>query len=527
MLGIAPTDDVRAIRSAYAAMLKSFDPDEDQPRFARLREARELALRLARSASALPQEAAADPEWPADDEFAPSPSYAIESPGSVAPSPADNSVDDHYSTLVTMLSAPGDGRPPDAPTAARMLEHFEAILADPRMQQLSFRAAAEDRLLHVLSTTTPQSDPLLPRAIDEFGWRDRGGQLSQPQIIDALVHYADDSRRRHHVLDSVAQFRADLQNPAHEHHRAWRDLTGTGGTRTTRGPLTIPRVNALLDALREYFPPLLGELNEDRVRYWEGQARRRQQRKQWIIGSIAMLVVAAFFGLVMLAPPEPQQSSRRTSVADLVPNRGALSAIDLDLAPALREVLPDTSTADIERWNPTLYAALKERWSDARSEGVAPSNFTDTTVDWLHALFAANLDRAPRDDIEEYRQIEAHRLKTLDELGGTACADFMDGKVSPPLLDHDYRERLTTLEGRLILDVPYRGLPAATAPRSFLIPGSVMAQLGERTGLSRARLSTALDRHGPAHAQCKARIALIEAALHLKSAAGLALLRAM
>ncbi|MEG3147971.1 hypothetical protein U1839_25255 [Sphingomonas sp. RT2P30] len=528
MLGIAPTDDVRAIRSAYAAMLKSFDPDADLERFARLREARELAVRLARSATAPPPEVAADAEGPADDAFAPASAYPADPPPAAlsSPSPEDR-IDAHYATLVAMLSAPGDGRPPDADTAARMLEHFEAILADPRMQQLTFRAAAEDRWLHVLSTTTPHSDPLLPRAIEEFGWRNRGGQLSQPQVIDALVHYADDSRRRHHVLDSVAQFRADLQNPAHEHHRAWRDLTGTGDTDTPRGLLTVPRVNALIEALREYFPPLLNELNEGRVRYWQVQAQRREQRKQWIIGPIAVLVVAAFFGLVMLAPPDPQQPPRRPGVVDFLPDSVSLRNVDLDLAPALKQVLPDTSAADVARWNPTLYAALKQRWNDARRDDTTPGYFTTMTVEWLHAVFAANLDRAPRDDLEEYRQIEAHRLKALDERGGTACADYMDGKTPPPALDHDYQERMTTLEGRVILDMPYRGLPAAPPARSFIIPGAVMAQIGKRTGLPRARLSDALDRHGPAHAQCAARIALIDAVLHLQTSAGLTLLRDM
>lgn len=529
MLGIAPTDDVRAIRTAYAAMLKSFDPDADPERFARLREARELAVRLARSATASSPETSADAVPTPDAAFGPAPSHTTDPPQPAAPSPPspEDRIDAHYAALVAMLSARGDGRAPDADTAARMLEHFEAILADPRMQQLSFRAAAEDRWLHVLSTTTPQSDPLLPRAIDEFGWRNRGGQISQPQVIDALVHYADDSRRRHHVLDSVAQFRADLQNPAHEHHRAWRDLTGTGDSDAPRGLLTVPRVNALIEALHQYFPPLLGELNEDRVRYWQVQAQRREQRKQRIAALVALLVIAGVIGLVMLAPPDRKQPPQQAGVVDLLPDSVSLRNVDLDLAPALKQVLPDTSAADVARWNPTLYAALKQRWNDARLDSTTPGYFTTMTVDWLHAVFAANIDRAPREDLEEYRQIEAHRLKMLDERGSTACADYLDGKTPPPVLDHDYQERMTTLEGRVILDMPYRGLPAAPPARRYIIPGALVDEIGERTGLPPARLSVALDRHGPSHAQCAARIALIGAAVRLKTAKGLALLRDM
>ena len=46
-LDIAPTQDPRLIRRAYAARLKSFDPDAEPERFQRLRQAYEAALRQA------------------------------------------------------------------------------------------------------------------------------------------------------------------------------------------------------------------------------------------------------------------------------------------------------------------------------------------------------------------------------------------------------------------------------------------------------------------------------------------------
>jgi hypothetical protein len=52
-LGIAPCDDPKAIRRAYAARLKTLDPDREPEAFARLRRAFEWALNGARGAAAL------------------------------------------------------------------------------------------------------------------------------------------------------------------------------------------------------------------------------------------------------------------------------------------------------------------------------------------------------------------------------------------------------------------------------------------------------------------------------------------
>jgi hypothetical protein len=49
VLAIAPTDDAKAIRRAYAARLRAIDPDRDREAFARLRAALEWALARARS----------------------------------------------------------------------------------------------------------------------------------------------------------------------------------------------------------------------------------------------------------------------------------------------------------------------------------------------------------------------------------------------------------------------------------------------------------------------------------------------
>ncbi|MEE4452431.1 hypothetical protein [Novosphingobium resinovorum] len=54
LLGIAPTGDARAIRSAYAARIRTMDLDADVEGYAALRQARDAALRIAKSMAAEP-----------------------------------------------------------------------------------------------------------------------------------------------------------------------------------------------------------------------------------------------------------------------------------------------------------------------------------------------------------------------------------------------------------------------------------------------------------------------------------------
>jgi hypothetical protein len=60
VLAIAPTDDAKAIRRAYAARLREIDPDREREAFARLRAALEWALAAVARRGAVRRRAAAD-----------------------------------------------------------------------------------------------------------------------------------------------------------------------------------------------------------------------------------------------------------------------------------------------------------------------------------------------------------------------------------------------------------------------------------------------------------------------------------
>ena len=68
VLAIAPTDDPKVIRRAYATRLRQIDPDRDRAGFARLRQALEWALAGAKQPPRrLPQEEPAREPAPAGD----------------------------------------------------------------------------------------------------------------------------------------------------------------------------------------------------------------------------------------------------------------------------------------------------------------------------------------------------------------------------------------------------------------------------------------------------------------------------
>ena len=527
LLGIGPTDDVRAIRSAYAAELKSFDVDAEHARFARLLEARDVALRLARS---MPLPAESEPPRMAESGISlqPEPLSDAAHPD-LEPSPnsaVHEATDAHYSALLACLSAPEDWHLPDAATSEAMLRHFRAILADPRMQQISFRAVAEQQFLHILSTTTPRCDPLLHEAIDAFGWRQHRGQLNQPQIIDSLLLYADGVVTRRRAYESAEQFRQQLENPSHEHHCAWQELNKSANLPFASRRVTVRQVRDLLVTLNEYFSPLLHRLDQDRVQFWDNKIHKREQLKGKIVGISVLLFFLAMVGAALFAPKTPQ-APQPTPFPTFAASFVGLGKFEVDVAPALRITMPGVNTASLKAANPSLYEALQKRWGDARDANLPPEDFSLSTVKWLRSQFGGNLERAQRADIDAYRRIELKRLRLLETSSDTACALYLSGLSPPPTSSPEDEHQLALLEAKLLQITPYKARPPAPATRTFAIPGEVVHRIQLETGLPPEQLAAALKRNGPARAKCRVRMALIEAALNTSGKKGLELLRAM
>jgi hypothetical protein len=131
VLAIAPTDDPKVIRRAYAARLRQIDPDRERETFARLRRALEWALACAKEP---PRRPAPEPDpAPADD---PAPAAVIEV---VQPPPAHDDVG-IFPAAPTALHQPA--APPTKGSRERANERTLLIALESALQRGDTREAA-------------------------------------------------------------------------------------------------------------------------------------------------------------------------------------------------------------------------------------------------------------------------------------------------------------------------------------------------------------------------------------------------
>lgn len=296
-LGIEPTEDVSAIRSAYARRLKVTRPEDDAEGFRRLRLAYEQALAIARNAalvaqatatraaaaqSAGDQPLAAPPALPADASTAPAPPNAVSAPGAPpttappdtrprAPPPNTPPRDlELEAAAVAFQALHARLISPQAPAEADLTAHLNCLLTSPVLERIAARQQLELALAGLLASTAPRSDVLLEPCIQRFGWHeDERALRSQPAIRAILT--------RHREVDFLEQLRlgkSDLAptyeklrrqpNPIARSLRAY--WTGAARSRELR----------LLALLRDRYPGAIPTLNAGEVAWWERFARRPQ-----------------------------------------------------------------------------------------------------------------------------------------------------------------------------------------------------------------------------------------------------------
>jgi hypothetical protein len=188
-LGIAPTDDIGAIRSAYARALKQLDVDIDPQGYIALRNARDLAIHEVRIAA---QEATQD-QLPAD-------ITSDDSGTAAALSLPTSNYEEHFATLTALLM-PNDDSGPTAIDAALLRVNFDALLLDPRMQEIAFAARAEAQLAELIANALPLSAPLIEPAIRAFGWNG-AVRVDTPPAIAAVLDAATPPRTDQHSGDA-------------------------------------------------------------------------------------------------------------------------------------------------------------------------------------------------------------------------------------------------------------------------------------------------------------------------------------
>lgn len=260
-LGIDPTDDLRVIRSAYAAKLKAMDPEADSRAFVELREAFETAKA---SAGIEPTQLAEDAQQPPTHSEPP----PVELPGDAAsvreaadraqpPLPAaEVSAKALTLLLYTAKQAHADGNRAARATRGEeqeMRRHWRAIVNDPRMEQLDHYADREGWFAALIASTLPFSEPLVARATLFFRWEQRLEGKRPPPAVGAILWQIQ-----------LQRYVEALEKRDHWLHPAWRVLT-TPVAEAASGGEDEHLVRELLHIAREDWPGLEAYFDPDAV----------------------------------------------------------------------------------------------------------------------------------------------------------------------------------------------------------------------------------------------------------------------
>ncbi len=486
-LGIDPTTDRSAIRRAYAARLKAMDVDADPQGFADLRDARDAALAHA----ANPVEAA--PAFDPPVEEPPPPAPAID-PREQARNAA---IEDHFHALEALLY-PGHDAPPTPDERAAIAHHGQALLADPRLEQIDFATGAERWFAENLAASVPRSDPLLEPAAAAFGWIARRDDYALSADAQAVVERI-----------GAMRFAALVADPAHRLHRAWRDLTRADDAgrdwRVHRGP-----VGEVLTTVRKRYPVAEEWMNPARVARWDKRlgGGPRTGLPIWL----AIILVVTVLRIVVAqidSPPAPERTPAPLATGD--PERVARAMTGTDLA-------------GVAAVNPDLAGEIRITATGMQATGDGNGDTAQKLLETvLYQRTLSGLANAPDALLRDIATFEAATMARFAGSDPARCRAFafpVDDARLPP----DLRAQQRALLHRVVL--ASETARVADTALTYRVSGAMIADVMRRTGLDRAQVDAALSGRGEDGVVCRVQIALLRTAL-AAGAPGTALLRDM
>jgi hypothetical protein len=586
-LGLRAGADVAAIRKAYAALYKAMDPDADPEGYARLRQARDVALRAAKSASATPPPEPVEAPEPADEAAAlPAEPWLYGAPTVAHPQAADLPLL-NAGQVPRSEPAPPAPQPIEAPAAsaaalralagppllesaeplradvgylahpdhdlARLLHDPEAalgplddagealaqrclraLLAEAAMADLTRHARIEDWLADLLAETWPRSAPLLRPTAEAFGWENERGQITERPSIAWL-----NARLR------GLRFQDKVTEPDHPLHKAWAELTRPGSA-TIFDKLRIKRadVNQLLEGVRKHFPELEHHFPRERVVSWgDGAGGGRGGGGQGfgvfrIFGTgftfNAGYAISIFVGLQILmavlrsVSPDPVRSH------DPLFGPPAITApADPTYAPlrdkAVEEVFGKGKTIGWLRENQSsLATAFESHIESARSAGRRDE--TGIIADPLEYVRRRVYFDGRKADLATLREMTKVRLALYEvarKEDPDVCTHFLE---TADLTSIPVPEPVRAQERSLAARMVEQGLLADSSDPESLratVPGALIGQIIKATELPEARVRLVLGGKGQPAERCAVIGALLRAALAWKGKEGTDILRVM
>lgn len=525
VLGIAPTSDAREIRRAYARTLKTIDVEGDPESFVGLREAYEQATALAEAGEvdvATPEivaEPTDDERWSgpgetiAQDEPASEPEPAIEAGGGGHADPwreaAIAAAEHGGQALERLLLAHREDWVFASPDEARtMLDHWGAITADPRLEEIDFHSRVEAWIGEVAARATPFSDPILLPVAERFGWIAQAGTIGQPPAVRYLVD-------RLHLLGFVEQ----VNERKHPLHKAWVELTTPAGEGSRRGwGASGRRVKELLVLIRRDYPALERELDSWRVSLWENPGGHSVGWPGIGVGIVVALQLLRFCAVPADNPPR--------SPAPFVTVDRALTQPAADIDEAVKTLSGDHVDGTAVRTdNPALYDDLVRIWTRAEQDRDNPARFQTNIAVLLNERFRRVYDKADYKHIAALRRVELDAALYFRDRNADLCSNPWSGQGAADVPEELTRRRHDAIYDILLSSGADR--PGHEPKTTFTIPGTISDRARKRAGLPRAVFSAALMQEGTSAQRCTTRIALLQALLAAPSADSIKVLRAM
>ena len=572
-LGLAKGADVAAIRKAYAALFKAMDVDADPEGYARLRQARDVALRAAKLAAAPPPALAEEPE--AAEEAAAEPAapwlYAapavtlpgvgevplliaghVPHPEAAAAAPQLAQVPDTSDAARRALAGPpvihrtgpvradvgylarpdvdlarllhdaeADLAPLDDAGAAFALRCLDALLAEAASANLTRHGQIEDWLADLLADTWPRSAPLLRPAAEAFGWENERGQINERPSIGWL-----NMRLR------GLRFQDKVAEPDHPLHKAWAELTRPGSA-TLIDKFRIKRadINQLLEGVRKHFPELEHHFARERVVSWgDGAAggvgggfgifRIRGTGLTFNGGYAISVVVGLQVLMAVLRGLSPDPVVPPANV--FAPPPAYLSSRDPHFqkvrAAAVEEVFGKGKTiAWLLEKDPGLSGDFDRQIMQAMLQKKADAEAIDGSIELLRnraALAGLVAEGAILRDLARLRLAQTDVVRK--EGGSEACNRFLrSGDFGGVTMPESVRVQERAVAMELVSDgSSKRPLPAGK--RETSIPGALVGQVIKATGLPDDRVRAALQDKATPSERCTVIRALLAATLKWK-----------
>ncbi len=527
-LGIKATDDRAAIRRAYADKLKALDVDNDVAGFARLRQARDTALRLAASAAAkaaaaAPPEASEEAEdrgnagdyglhddWEAAP-FGPDTGFTDQSEpheagnrdqASEPPPESDSQRIERQLRALAQLLFPGGEYSDEGFTLAdyeAALVLVDGLVAEAQAARLEVHSAIDHHLAEMMAQGWPRSAALVERANEEFGWLGESGAIDERHALRFL-----------NLRIRGMRFTENVQQASHPLNKVWTELARPGDPKAfDRFRVQKNQVRFLLNGIRERYPEVESHLNPERVGWWDGNLN---DDGPGLIGhgirgfSILWLAIVLLGAIGRCASNSPETDSDPPAFQTALPEeeieRGLDLAIDTIMGAGAGEALASDAAA--------FEARIGSAYRSGREIGESHEEATARALGVARA-FALDARRpAEFEELVAINEVLRLWLRSVDREGSLErdCAvrfGSEQGLSEVVLSDAEMAVEMTMYRqlraagllaeqpefGRIMADIPGE-IVGATIDQSGLDEEAVRASLSGEDDTQRCRVQLAL-----------------------------------